>query len=96
MSKEKFMKLAESAGIVVSAEEPAAIVRREKLPYLIPLDAPKGKVFAGTFCHSDCGCQGDPKSGKGVNWVEALDYLNGLIAQGFEDCEDPDCDMCHE
>lgn len=29
-----------------------------------------------------------------TNWTEAVQMLRELIAEGFEDCDDPECDYC--
>ncbi len=93
MSKAKFMKIAADAGIEVLPVENGIVHPRtgETLNYIVPLDAPAGKLFSATGCHSDCGCQGLPPNGRGVNWNEAIGFLQDLISNGFEDCTDAEC-----
>lgn len=64
----------------------------ELIPWSITLDAPKGKIFRGSFCHVDCSLQGTTAR---VDWDLAFRGLREILEDGFLDCEDEECEVCH-
>lgn len=90
MSKVNFIKLAEQNGIEVQYT-PAYTDKwtKEKFGWNCLCDAPAGHIFAATGLHCDASIQGDK-----VEWNRAIKELNALIDQGFDECDNPNCEYC--
>lgn len=65
----------------------------EVVGWSITLDAPKGKIFRGSFCHVDCSLQGPTPA---VDWDLACRGLREILEDGFEDCAEEGCEVCAE
>lgn len=82
MTKNQFLEVAAKAGIEVSEDESLAGVHFHAY-------SPKGKRFAATGTHNiglaTLNCYRSTH-----DWNEALKDLE------LENCDDPDCDYCHE
>lgn len=94
-AKQAFMQAAEAAGIAVEYT-PGGTDRRtgSASPFHVMLDAPAGKLFCASGCHCDGSIQGDEGSTR-TDWREAYRGLQAILALGFDDCTDPDCDVCN-
>ena len=94
-NKASFMAIADKAGIEVTywAGRHSHPRTGEPVPYEMMLDHPT-KIFAGSYCHCDGSLMGN---GDEItpNWAEMIRLLRGIIAEGFKDCDDPECDICH-
>ena len=58
--------------------------------------SPEGKIFCTTGGHVDAslsGCVNDSMTA--ANWVKAYAMLEEIIAHGFDDCTDSECDICN-
>lgn len=65
-------------------------------PWSLGIWAPDGKIFNSSGCHCDYSIMGDPARREvKVNWDEALRQLLNVIAEGFSDCENDECDTCN-
>lgn len=89
MSKAAFYKCAAEQGVEVSYE--AGGVARGKMaceiiPFRIVLDAPEGKLFAGSETNCDCSIQGDVGTTK-TDWKRALEELRAILKIGFMEGE---------
>lgn len=95
MSRAKFFALAAAHGIEVEYDAGRKSHPRtgELVPWGITLDH-RGKVFRGSGCHSDCSLQGDDEVTP--DWQVELKALQSIVDEGFEDCDDPDCEWCAE
>lgn len=98
MRKANFIALADAAGISVDYSAGRASHPRtgEPVPYELTLDAPAGKLFNTSDCHVDCSLMGqcDPVEIT-PDWNPLADALRGIVAAGFSDCADPNCDTCY-
>lgn len=94
LTKADFEYLATQTGAPVEFEVSEGYRRPsgEVVFWSITLDAPKGKIFRGSFCHVDCSLQGKTMK---VDWDLAFRGLREIFEDGFLDCEDEDCDVCH-
>lgn len=97
MSKKLFFQLAEQAGITVEytpGGRPRGPFAPDVVyPYHCLCDAPYRKIFKGHGLHCTNHIQGE-EGVAATNWTEAVQMLRELIAEGFEDCDDPECDYC--
>lgn len=103
MRKVDFISLADAHGIAVEYTAGGiarATAYKGKEPYAaeILLDAPRGKIFMSSGCHSDNSlCHDLEVDGTKTNWPGAYKGLQAIIALGLEDCPDrPSCDICDE
>ena len=97
MSRARFMALAASAGIEVEYHPGRRSHPRtgEPVGYEMLLDHPT-KVFCGSYCHCDGSLMGNNEITEITpDWVELTRLLRGIIDEGFIDCDDPECDICH-
>lgn len=93
-AKQKFAALCEEHGIEpeirLGGVHPYGFGRE---PWQIDLSAPDGKLFATSRCHYDCSISG--RDGElSVDWKQAASELKDIVASGFVDCDDPDCEIC--
>jgi len=98
MTKKDFMALAERNGIEVEYDAGRKSHPRtgEPVPWSITLDSPPGKIFNGSWCHVDCGMSGEGDVIETApDWAREIKTLEAIIAEGFSDCDDPECDTCH-
>lgn len=62
----------------------------------ISLFSPQGKVFAGTRNHIECGIHGNGyQQGFKPDWSQTLADIKRILGEGFAECDDPECEMCH-
>lgn len=95
MSKKLFFDLAAQAGIHVDYEPGCKASRgMQQSTYHCVCDAPHGKLFAGQELHSTGEIQGEEGT-TATDWRHAVKLLRELIAAGFDDCTEPDCEFCH-
>lgn len=88
-TRAEFEMLAAAHGIRVEVEMSLA-----GNPPHITLDAPEGKRFSGSQIHVDCACCAVRLNGTSIDWSTSTRALRDLIAQGFDDCDDAECEYC--
>lgn len=95
MSRAKFMQIAAQAGIEVdySAGRKHHPRTGEPVEYELMLDHPL-KVFEGSGCHCNGSLMGSPGEVT-PDWRKLVQELQAVIAEGFSDCDDDECDICH-
>lgn len=99
--RDLFASLAASAGIEYEYHAGGTIKtgpqRGEPYAAEIILDAPPGKVFVSSGCHTDGSlCHTLEREGTRTNWSGAHRGLSAIVACGFTDCPDGDkCDICN-
>lgn len=79
-------KYAESAGV----EFDAAKVGHQ---YSVDCWAPQGKLWKNHGTHF-ISLEGDGYY-TAPRWQDTMDDLKAEVAAGFEDCDDPECDVCY-
>jgi hypothetical protein len=96
MSRAKFMALAKSHGIDVEYTGGRRSHPRtgEPVCWEMILDAPEGKTFTSSGCHMDCSIQAASENEVVPNWGDAIHELQGIIALGFGECDESECDVC--
>lgn len=62
--------------------------------YALECWSPEGKRFAATGTHF-YSLYGEGFHAK-PDWTETLKDLQAAVRLGFEDCDDEECDICHE
>ena len=99
MTRAKFEALAEQHGIEVEYRPGGTISRGpmmgEKYAAEIMLDAPFKKLFRTSSCHCDGSLNHTlEEDGTRTDWKGSYEGLKKIIDYGFDDCEDPDCEIC--
>lgn len=70
-------------------------IDRDDACYDIVLTAPHRKLFNGLGTHYDYSLYGNGHSVvEKIDWTKTRNDMRAIIQSGFEDCEDPDCDIC--
>lgn len=97
------MEMAAAHGIEVhyrpgGLSRASAFHRPEAYPAEFLMDAPAGKIFRSSGCHSDNSlCHDMATDGTKTHWGRAYMGLKAIIEMGFDDCLDrPNCDICDE
>jgi len=94
-ARQQFFALAEAHGVEASYDAGRKRHPRtgEPVEYGMMLDHPT-KIFAGSGCHCD-GSLGGAAWEVTPDWERLVHQLKQIIAEGFADCDDPDCDICN-